>query len=185
MQSDTQPTKLSSRDQRIISEISLRLGQLHRRRPSAVERGLLAYSTFFWGSFGCPVYLGFEFFREARQVLHLLVALQVPQVRVICFAARDSMIAARWERLLGWPRRDMTYRRPPNSASPAARKWLGVDALFSAVVGEADGVGFKASKGFGILMRYATRWVVLQQQLQANSQQQVPRQVQEDPDEQI
>jgi hypothetical protein len=134
---------------------------LHARRSFLVESALRDYAASYWASFACPVYKGYRFAQRARRVLNLLAALQVPQIRVICFAAPESWIAARWERLLGWPRAQMSFRRPPNGASPAAQKWIVIDALFP--VGAGESPLFKASRGFSVLMLAADRLIRLHQ----------------------
>jgi len=152
---------LSRRCRAIVAEYGQRLGALHARRPALVERALRDYVSSFWASFGCPVYKGYHSAQRARRVLNLLAALQVPQIRVVCFAAPESSIAARWEELLGWPRARMTFRRPPNGASPAAKKWIAIDALYPVGVGESP--RFKSSRGFSVLMLAADRLIRLEQ----------------------
>jgi len=152
---------LSRRCRAIVREYGQRLGTLHGRRPALVEKALHDYVSAHWPSFGCPVFKGFHSAQRARHVINLLAALQVPQIRVICFATPESWIASRWERLLAWPRSRMTFRRPPNGASPAAQKWIAIDALFS--VGAGESPRFKASKGFSILMLAADGLIRLEQ----------------------
>jgi hypothetical protein len=152
---------LSRRSRAIVREYGQRLGTLHARRPFLVGGALRDYASSYWSSFGCPVYKGYHSAQRARRVLNLLGALQVPQIRVICFAAPDSWIASRWERLLGWPRARMTFRRPPNGASPAAQKWIAIDALFP--VGAGESPLFKASRGFSVLMLASDRLIRLDQ----------------------
>ena len=152
---------LSSRCRAIVREYGQRLGVLQARRPFLVESALRDYASAYWPSFGCPVLRGFRSAHRARRVLNLLGALQVPQIRVICFAAPESWIAARWERLLGWPRSRMTFRRPPNGASSAAQKWLAIDALFP--VGAGESPRYKAARGFAVLMLAADGLIRLEQ----------------------
>jgi hypothetical protein len=92
---DANYNSLTRRCRAIVAEYGKRLGMLHARRPLLVERALLEYASAFWPSFGCPVYKGFLFARPARRVLKLLEALQVPQIRLVCFAPPESWIAAR------------------------------------------------------------------------------------------
>ena len=152
---------LSRRCRAIVREFGPRLGALHTRRPALVARALRDYASSYWPSFGCPVFKGHHSAQSARHLLTLLVALQVPQIRVICFAAPESWIAARWERLLGWPRARMTFRRPPNGASPAVQKWIAIDALFP--VGTGESPRFKAARGFSVLMLAADCLIRLEQ----------------------
>ncbi len=152
---------LSSRCRAIVREYGQRLGALHTRRPALVEKALRAYASAFWPSLGCPVLKGFHSAHSARHLLNLLSALHVPQLRLICFAAPDSWIAARWEKLLGWPRARMTFRRQPNGASPASKKWIAIDALFPSGAGESPRC--KASRGFAVLMLAADGLIRLEQ----------------------
>jgi len=152
---------LSSRCRAIVREYGQRLGALHARRSVLVERALRDYASSYWSSLACPVYRGFRSAQRARHLLNLLGALQVPQIRVICFAAPESWIAYRWEKLIGWPQARMTFRRPPNGASPAAQKWIAIDALFP--VGGGESPRFKASKGFSVLMLAADGLIRLEQ----------------------
>jgi hypothetical protein len=99
------------------------------------------------------VFRSFCFAPAVKRVLALLKALDVPLIRVVCFAAPESATAAKWEKLLDWPRQQMTFRHPPNGSSPAARKWIAIDALFP-VKGMIDGGPYQAAKGFAAMMRF-------------------------------
>ena len=157
---------LSRRCLAIVNEYGRRLGDLHARRPGLVEQALAVYARAFWPSLRCPVFKGFDTARSAHRLLSLLCALQVPQVRVICFAAPESWIAARWERLLGWPRARMSFRRPPNSASPATLKWIAIDALFPAS-GKSGELSYTAATGFSFLLRVAQLTLIEQKRAES------------------
>ncbi len=150
----------SRRDLAIIDEYGARLGQLHRLNPGKVEECLIDYARSYWPSYDAPIFKGFEYSAPAKRVLKLLQALKVPQIRVVCFAASDSAVTARWERLLGWPKQRMSFRRPPNSASAAARRWIAIEPLFPSLR-EGGAASFRASKGFPLLVRYAAQVVLL------------------------
>jgi hypothetical protein len=54
----------------------------------------------------------------------------------------------------------MSFRRPSNSASPAARRWIAIEPLFP-TPGKGVG-GFKAARGFPLLLCYAAQVVLLE-----------------------
>lgn len=172
------PFELARRDQAIVEEFGTRLGRLHRLHPGKVEEYLIDYARSYWPSYGAAIFRGFQYAAPAKHVLKLLQALKVPQIRVVCFAAPDSAIAARWERLLGWPRQRMNFRRPSNGASPAARRWLAIEPLFPAV-SKSEAVALKAAKGFPLLVRYAAQVVLLERRA-TNANPNEPRDVEQD-----
>ncbi len=153
--------RLSRRCRFIIREYGQRLGILHARRPALVEKAVRDYADAYWPSFSCPVFKGFQFASPARNVLKLLAAMGVPQIRVICFGSPDSWIAARWEKLLRFPRTSMTFRRPPNGASPGAKKWIAIDALFP-VSGKNGELSYRAATGFSLLLRVAAQLILIE-----------------------
>jgi hypothetical protein len=165
--------ELSDRGKAIVAQFGDRLVQLRGKRGGRVEEALRDYPLCYWPSFACPVFRGFRFALPARRVLRLLQALQVPVIRVVCFAAPDSAVAARWEKLLGWPRARMTFRHAPNGSSSAAQKWIAIDALFPAE-GKNGAVHHKAAKGFSVLMRIAVLIVLLEQRQAKRSQRDEP-----------
>jgi len=143
---------LSMRNETVVARFGSRLADLRQTHPSRVQRALRDYETNFWPSQGCPVFRGFYFAPAAKRVIGLLKALDVPMIRIVSFAAPDSVTAAKWETLLQWPREQMTFRHPPNGSSPAARKWIAIDALFPAG-GTVDGKQYKAAQGFSLIVR--------------------------------
>jgi hypothetical protein len=153
---------LSLRNRTVVAQIGLRLAKLHQTHRSHVERALHDYATNFWPSLGCPVFRGVCFAPAAKRVIGLLKALDVPLIRVVCFAAPDSAVATKWEELLDWPRHQMTFRHPPNGSSRAAQKWIAIDALFP-VVGMIDAGHYKAAKGFSVIMRITALIVSIEQ----------------------
>lgn len=162
--------KLSQRSRVIVSQFSMRLAKLHGVRRAGVERALQDYAGNYRPSFDCPVFRNFHAAPEARRVIRLLQGLEVPRLRVVCFAAPDSATAAKWEKLLGFPRKQMTFRHPPNRKSPSARKWIAIEALFL-MTGQDDSGHYKAARGFSLLMRFAARLVLVQRQRVDNKQQ--------------
>ena len=167
----------SRRDLAIIDEYGARLGQLHRLHPGKVEECLIDYARSYWPSYDAPIFKGFQFAAQAKRVLRLLQALKVPQIRVVCFAAPDSAVAARWERLLGWPRQRMCFRRPSNRASPAARRWIAIEPLFPT---PGKGIwGVKAASGFQLLVRYAAQVILLERRATSANPNE-PRNVEQD-----
>ncbi len=153
---------LSLRSRPVVAQFGSRLAKLHQMHRRRVERTLLDYATHFWPSLGCPVFRGFCFAPAGKRVLGLLKALDVPLIRVVCFAAPESSTAAKWEKLLDWPRQQMTFRHPPNGSSPAARKWIAIDALFP-VGGMIEAGHYKAAKGFPLMMRITALIVSIDQ----------------------
>ena len=155
--------ELSRRDRAVVDEFAARLGELHRLNPAKVEKCLIDYARSYWPSYDAPIFKGFESSISAKRVIRLLQALKVPLIRVVCFAPPDSAVAARWERLLGWPRQRMSFRRPPNGASAAARRWIAIEPIFP-VLREGCAARFRASKGFPLLVRYAAQVILLERQ---------------------
>lgn len=153
---------LSLRGRTVVVQFGSRLAKLHQTHRSRVECALHDYAANFWPSLGCPVFRSFCFAPAAKRVLGLLKALDVPLIRVVCFAAPESATATKWEKLLDWPRQQMTFRHPPNGSSPAARKWIAIDALFP-VRGMIDTGHFKAAKGFAVMMRFTALIVSIEQ----------------------
>lgn len=162
--------ELSRRNRAVVSQFGTCLAQLHEVRRAGVERALQDYAGSYWPSLGCPVFRSFRFAPEAKRVIRLMQALKVPGIRVVCFAAPESAAAAKWEKLLEWPRKQMTFRHPPNRKSPSARKWIAIEALFP-VTGQDGNVHYKAARGFSLLMRFAARLVLVQRKRIDNNQQ--------------
>lgn len=176
---------LSLRSRTVVNQFGSRLAELHQTHRRGVERALHDYATNFWPSLGCPVFRSFCFAPAAKRVLGLLKALDVPLIRVVCFAAEESATAAKWEKLLDWPRKQMTFRQPSNGSSPAARKWIAVDALFP-VKGMIDVGPCKAAKGFSVMMRIAALIVSIEQRRAEDSRHKDPEEKDQgsnDPDE--
>lgn len=165
---------LSDRGLAIFALYCKRLVQLRRACRARVDRALRDFGGSYWPSFACPVFRGFRFASEARRVIGLLQGMQVPLIRVVCFAAPDSAVAARWEKLLGWPRTRMTFRHAPNGSSQAARKWIAIYALFP-VMGKRSAVRYKTAKGFSVLMRIAALIVLIEQRRVESDQQRKAR----------
>ncbi len=172
---------LSLRSRNVVAHFGSRLAKLHQSHRSRVERALHDYAANFWPSLGCPVFRGFCFAPAVKRVLGLLKALDVPLIRVVSFAAPNSAAAAKWEELLDWPRQQMTFRHPPNGSSPAARKWIAIDALFP--VGEMIDAGhYKAAKGFSVMMRITALIVSIEQRRTKATRQQDPEDKHQDSD---
>jgi hypothetical protein len=147
---------LARTDREIFRQFARRLNELDPGKQRLVGAALKIVQSTYWPSLRCCIFRKSGKYAEARRFRECLTTLGIPdrQIRVRFFCESGSSIAIDLlKRLELSDEITVIYRRPPNP-SPAAARWIGIDAVFP------SGKMFKAVAGFFLLLRFAAGRVV-------------------------